>query len=275
MKYFSKFLAPKTIMRLILCTLVITSSAYAKECFIASKNNKLIYVEGECDKRYSPCSTFKIAISLMGFDAGILVDEQHPTWDFKSGYVDWLDRWKQPHNPKTWFDNSCVWYSQVITKTLGAKKFSNYLHRLAYGNKDVSGDHYAHNGLTHSWLSSSLKITPKEQILFLNKLVSNSLPVSIHAQEKTKSIMYSEDLEGGWQLYGKTGNGPQLDVHGNKIQDRQAGWFVGFIQKGDVVITFVQFIADDCAHDTYASLRAKSQLKSRIKSIIARYADSV
>ena len=74
----------------------------------------------------------------MGFDAVILVDEQHPTWDFKSGYVDWLDRWKQPHNLKTWFDNSCVWYSQVITKTLGAK-FSNYLHRLAYGNKDVSG----------------------------------------------------------------------------------------------------------------------------------------
>ena len=95
--------------------------------------------------------------------------------------------------------------------------------------------------------------------MFLNKLVSNSLPVSINAQEKTRSIMYSEDLEDGWQLYGKTGNGPQLDVHGNKIQDRQAGWFVGFIQKGDVVITFVQFIVDDSAHDTYASLRAKSQ----------------
>ena len=75
MKYFSKFPVPKTIMRLILCTLAITSSAYAKECFIASKNNKLIYVEGECDKRYSPCSIFKIAISLMGFDAGILADE--------------------------------------------------------------------------------------------------------------------------------------------------------------------------------------------------------
>ena len=72
MKYFSKFPAPKTIMRLILFTLVITSSAYAKECFIVSKNNKLIHVEGDCDKRYPPCSTFKIAISLMGFDAGIL-----------------------------------------------------------------------------------------------------------------------------------------------------------------------------------------------------------
>ena len=97
--------------------------------------------------------------------------------------------------------------------------------------------------------------------MFLNKLVSNSLLVIIHAQKRRKVLCTAKILKVA-SMYGKTGNGPQLDVHGNKIQDRQAGWFVGFIQKGDVVITFVQFIADDCAHDTYASLRAKSQLKS-------------
>ena len=128
------------ILGLILCTLAIASNAYAKECFIASKNNKLIHVEGGCDKRYPPCSTFKIAISLMGFDSGILVDETHPTWDFKSGYVDWLERWKQPHNPKLWLANSCVWYSQIITQKLGMKRFTEYTKLLNYGNQDTSAE---------------------------------------------------------------------------------------------------------------------------------------
>lgn len=264
MKYFK-------ILGLILCTLAIASNAYAKECFITSENNKTIHVEGDCDKRYPPCSTFKIAISLMGFDSGILIDETHPTWDFKSGYVDWLERWKQPHNPKMWLANSCVWYSQVITKKLGEKQFSDYTRRFAYGNQDTSGDKGMNNGLTNCWLSSSLEISPKEQINFLNKLVTNTLPVSLHAQEKTKNIMYQETLPSGWELYGKTGNGSQLDADGNKIKDRQVGWFVGFVRKGEKVITFVQLIADEDKQDTYASQRAKAALKDRINHVLSDF----
>jgi beta-lactamase class D len=262
MKYFK-------ILRLILCALAIASNAYAKECFIASKNNKLIHVEGDCDKRYPPCSTFKIAISLMGFDSGILIDETHPTWDFKSGYVDWLERWKQPHNPKMWLANSCVWYSQVITKKLGEKQFSEYTHRFEYGNQDTSGDKGMNNGLTNCWLSSSLAISPKEQIHFLNKLVTKTLPVSLDAQEKTKNIMYQETLPSGWELYGKTGNGSQLDADGKKIKGRQVGWFVGFVRKGEKVITFVQLIADEDKQDTHASWRAKAVLKDRINPVLS------
>jgi beta-lactamase class D len=253
---------------LILCTLAIASNAYAKECFIISENNKVIYLKGDCDKRHPPCSTFKVAISLMAFDAGILLDETHPTWDFKSGYIDWLERWKQPHNPKLWLANSCVWYSQVITKKLGEKQFSEYTHRFEYGNQDTSGDKGMSNGLTNCWLSSSLAISAKEQIHFLNKLVTNTLPVNLDAQEKTINIMYQETLPSGWELYGKTGNGSQLDADGNKIKDRQVGWFVGFVRKGEKVITFVQLIADEDKQDTYASIRAKETLKKNIEKFI-------
>ena len=258
------------ILILILCTLFIPRNAYAKEYFIASENNKIIYVEGDCDKRYPPCSTFKIAISLMGFDSGILTSETHPTWDFKSGYVDSLEQWKQPHNPKLWLAHSCVWYSQVITKKLGEKQFSDYTRRFAYGNQDTSGDKGMNNGLTNCWLSSSLAISPKEHIHFLNKLVTNTLPVSVDAQEKTKHIMYQETLPGGWELYGKTGTGCQRNSDGTKATDRQIGWFVGFVRKGEKVITFVQLIADEDKQDTYASLRAKATLKKNIKHILAR-----
>ncbi len=42
------------------------------------------------------------------------------------------------------------------------------------------------NGLTNAWLSSSLEISPEEQIAFLQKLAADQLPVSLKAQEMTK-----------------------------------------------------------------------------------------
>ena len=257
------------ILGLMLCILVFACQAHAKDCFIVSDNNGIIHEQGECDKRYPPCSTFKIAISLMGFDSGILVDETHPSWDFKPGYVDWLERWKQTHNPKLCLANSCVWYSQIITNKLAMKQFAEYTKRLNYGNHDLSGDKGMNNGLTNSWLSSSLAISPKEQIDFINRLVENKLPVSIDAQEKTKNIMYLETLPNGWKLHGKTGNGSQLDDEGRKMADRQVGWFVGFVKKDKKVITFSYLIVDEDKQPDYASLRAKAALKKGIIAILA------
>lgn len=125
------------------------------------------------------------------------------------------------------------------------------------------------NGITNCWLSSSLAISSKEQIHFLNKLVTNTLPVCVDAQEITKNIMYQETLPSGWELYGKTGNGSQLDAVGNKIKDRQIGWFVGFVRKGEKIITFAQLIADEDKQDTYASQRAKAALKDRINHVLS------
>jgi beta-lactamase class D len=256
------------VLCLIFYTLAFAGNANAKDCFIVSENNRIIHSEGECEKRYTPASTFKIAISLMGFDSGILVDGTHPTWVFEPGYVDWLDSWKQPHNTKLWLVNSCVWYSQIITKKLGMKQFTEYTKRFNYGNKDTSGDKGMNNGLTNCWLSSSLAISPKEQIDFMNKLVANKFSMSIDAQGKTKNIMYQEILSNGWKLYGKTGNGFQLDADGNKIQDRQVGWFVGFVKKDKKIMTFAYLIADEDKQDIYASLRAKAALKESIIKLI-------
>lgn len=39
-------------------------------CFLVKEKNRIVKQEGDCKKRYAPCSTFKIATSLMGYDAG-------------------------------------------------------------------------------------------------------------------------------------------------------------------------------------------------------------
>ena len=46
-------------------------------------------------KRVTPASTFKIALSLIGFDTGILENEISPVWDFQEGYDNFLETWNQ------------------------------------------------------------------------------------------------------------------------------------------------------------------------------------
>jgi beta-lactamase class D len=254
---------------LLLCSIMLSANlAFADSCFIAKENSKFLKTEGDCDKRYAPMSTFKIPLSLMGFDSGILVDEMHPVWPFKEGYVDWRDVWKQDQTPKSWMKESCVWYSQVLTTKLGMKKFQDYVTKFDYGNKDLTGDKGQNNGLTNAWLSSSLQISAIEQIAFLQKMLTGKLPIKPYAVAMTKNILFVEELKNGWKFYGKTGMGSLLNAFGAKNPDLYHGWFIGWIEKGDRRIIFSNHIEDDKKEETFASLRAKADAKEKMIKII-------
>jgi beta-lactamase class D len=195
----------------------------------------------------------------MGYDAGILKDETHPEWQFKEGYDLFVNVCKGPHNPRTWMRDSCLWYSQVLTQKLGMNKFKEYVEAFNYGNQDISGDKDKNNGLTHAWVSSSLKISPEEQIAFLQKIIDNKLPVNKKFREMTKKIMFIQELPGGWKLYGKTGNGQQLSIDESRKLDLQHGWFVGWIEKDGQHIIFASHLVDDKKQDTFASFRARNE----------------
>lgn len=252
----------------ILFGMMLLCSAWGQSsCFLVVENQNLLKNEGkECTQRFSPASTFKIALSLMGFDSGILKDDFHPEWSFKKDYELFLNVWKYPHNPHSWMRDSCVWYSQVLTKKLGMARFKNYVDEFHYGNQDLSGD--KNNGLTHSWFSSSLAISPREQIEFLQKIVTKKLPVNNQAFIRTKNIMYLQELAGGWKLYGKTGNGSQLSKDENEKLSLQHGWFVGWIEKEGRVLSFVQHITDNKQHSTFASFRAKNETMNQLFYLI-------
>ncbi len=174
----------------------------------------------DIDERVTPCSTFKIALSLMGFDAGILEDETTPLWLFQEGYEEFLPSWKHPQTPQSWMSNSCVWYSQLLAERLGSETFEQYLAALDYGNQDATG------GLTHAWLNSSLTISPREQIHFIHHLIHGTLPLSEHAMQMTKNLLFVEEWPLSWKLFGKTGS----------CSDR--GWFVGWIENEEHFFPF-------------------------------------
>lgn len=248
----------KSIALMVVC---LNLSAYAKDCFIVKEKNKILKKEGQCQSSFAPNSSFKIALSLMGFDSGILATETSPSFPFKNEYSYYINVCKGDHNAKTWMRDSCVWFSQVLTTKLGMEKFRKYVNDFDYGNKDVLGDPGKSNGLTQSWVNSSIQITPEQQVQFLQKMTDLQLPVSSKAFEMTKNILFIQELPGGWNLYGKTGNGRYKG-------ELQQGWFVGWIEKGQRKIVFVHHVADESKQNTYASFRSKNEALTKLWYVI-------
>ena len=205
-----------------------------------ASNGAILKQDGECDRRVPPASTFKIPIALMGYDAGFLKDENDPKLPFKEGYPDWIKSWRTDTDPAAWMKNSVVWYSQQVTQALGKEKFESYVAAFGYGNADVSGDKGKDNGLTRSWLSSSLRISPLEQVGFLTRLVGRKLPVSAHAYEMTEAIQTVFELPNGWTVRGKTGAGFAVKADGTPNRQKPIGWYVGWASKDGRTVVFAR-----------------------------------
>ncbi len=178
----------------------------------------------------------------MSFDQGIIQQNTVFKWDGKKREL--LD-WNQDQTPKSWLKYSAVWVSQRLTPQLGYARIKQYLAKFQYGNQDFSGDPGKDNGLTHTWLSSSLKISAMEQLHFLNAMVQNSFPVSHAAITQTKENLYQGKLENGANYYGKTGTGWRGRSHdGNNSGKIRDGWYVGFIESGAEQCIFVSNLSD-------------------------------
>jgi beta-lactamase class D len=191
----------------------------------------------ECGERTLPASTFKIPNAIIALDSGVLKDETTVLkWD---GEKRWMADWNRDHALPTSMWYSVVWFYQRIAKDVGADRYRKYLAGFHYGNEDPSGD------VTKFWLNSTLLISPREQVAFLQNLYENKLPVSPKSVETVKKILelrgeaknhvrerlpFVDKIPENVVLSGKTGSewpnekktlGP-TDV---------VGWFVGSLEK--------------------------------------------
>ena len=236
-----------------------------------AESGKVLLADGDCATRVTPASTFKVAISLMGFDSGYLKDAHDPTLPYRKGYVDWGGaEWLKPTDPARWIKYSVVWFSQQVTKHLGAARFQKYADKFDYGNRDLSGDPGKHNGLERAWIGSSLKIAPLEQVRFLSKLTTRKLPVSAHAFDVTEEITRMDDLSNGWSLNGKTGSAFPKLADGSNDEAHGWGWFVGWSRKGGRTLVFARLIQDDQKMDVSGGLRARDALIAELPGMLDR-----
>lgn len=215
--------------------------------------------EETCRERFPACSTFKVPLAVIGFDAKVLADAKTVfKWDGKRREREAENR---DHDAQSWMRDSVVWYSQRITTKLGKKRLQKYLDGFAYGNRDLSA------GLTKAWLErpnakSGLKISAYEQIEFWKKLWRDELPASPRAMKLARDLTLLETSPNGFELHGKTGSNFYDDA-----RKLHFGWFVGHVQNAEKEYFVVTNFSDTTPVDLpgYGGLRAKEMTKQLLR----------
>lgn len=239
-------LAPATVFAANVCTVVADA-----------QSGKNLIEQGDCRTRVTPASTFKLPLAIMGYDSGFLADSEAPRLPFKKGYAAWGGKeWTHATTPKRWMKYSVVWYSQEITRALGIKTLAGYTQKFGYGNSDWTGDAGKNNALERAWISSSLKISPAEQVAFLQKLVTRTLPVSAAAMQQTDAIV-ERWSSAGWIVAGKTGSAFPRNKDGSFNRARGWGWFVGWAERDGQRYVFARLDQDTERHSKSGGLRAR------------------
>nr|WP_082565235.1 class D beta-lactamase [Duganella sp. Root1480D1] len=238
--------------------------------FVDAASGNALLREGDCTARITPVSTFNIAVSLMGFDSGFLKDQHAPLLPYRESYRAWNKEWRRDMDPSQWISYSAVWYAQQVTQHIGRERFERYVQDFGYGNRDTGGDRSKDNGLTWSWVGSSLQISPDEQTKFLRKLVRKELPVSQHAHEQTARLLKVKDLPNGWQVFGKTGTGAPVGPDGKDDYSRSYGWFVGWATNGQRTIVFARLVQDETLIEGAAGPRTKEAFLRELPAQLAK-----
>lgn len=208
-------------------------------------NNKYFirHNEERSNERFSPCSSFKIFNSLVGLETGVIKDENYVIpWD---SVVRNRDITNKDHDLTSAFKNSVVWYYQELARKVGNDTMKRYIDTAGYGNGDISG------GIDIFWLDNTLKISANEQVDFLYKLYTDSLPFSKRSMDIVKQIMIQDTSKNGAVFSGKTGS-----------SDKDLGWFVGSVTLGSNIYLFATNISGRGANGMKAREITREILKS-------------
>lgn len=172
-----------------------------------------VYNEERANTRLTPESTFKVPNALIGLQVKAVRDEYDvKRWD---GVEREFETWNRDHTLGSAMRESAIWYYQDMAKNIGEQSMKQWLDRISYGNRDISG------GIDRFWLDSSLKITPAEEAAFMEQLLEEELPFDRSVMKTVKRMMILDEGD-DYTLYGKTGT---------RLSDMGLGWFVGFLQK--------------------------------------------
>lgn len=176
-----------------------------------------IYNKEHAALRVSPNSTYKIYDALIGLEEGVLTPEDSRIpWN---GETYPFEAWNADQTLSSAMSASVNWYFQFVDEQLGAEVLSEYIQKIGYGNKNISGN------LSSYWMESSLKISPIEQVELLTNLYHNRFAFSWENIHAVKDALRLSSSDAG-TLYGKTGTGR---IDGQDVN----GWFVGFVEAKD------------------------------------------
>lgn len=173
-------------------------------------------------KRFTPASTFKIANSLIGLDAGAVkdVEEVLPY----GGKPQRIKEWERDMGLREAIKISNVPVYQELARRIGLERMREGVRKLGYGNMEIGPV------VDRFWLDGPLAISAVEQTEFLDRLVKGSLPIKPDAVRAVKEITLVEKTD-RYELHAKTGwsVGPTPP---------EIGWWVGWVEREGKVYAF-------------------------------------
>ncbi|MCX6272348.1 MAG: class D beta-lactamase [Bacteroidetes bacterium] len=199
----------------------------------------ILYNPTQFKQGFIPASTFKIVNSLIGLETGVIRDGDFVIqWD---SVIRPNPKWNVDQDLKTAFKNSTVWYYQELARRVGGKQMKRWLDEARYGNADTSG------GIDRFWLNGGIRISPEQQIGFLQRLHDSKLPFSQRAMDIVKQIMIAKDTL-GYIIRAKTGRSSQ--------DGKEIGWYVGYLENNNHLYYFANCIqTNDPDNQEFAAAR--------------------
>ena len=168
-----------------------------------------------------PASTFKILNSLIILETGVLssVDEV-VAWD---GVMRDIDVWNRDHTLRTGIEVSAVWMYQQLAREVGSERMRSLVRAAGYGNADAGPV------IDDFWLRGDLRISPLEQLDFLERLATGDLPFDAEHVDAVRDILVRES-GAGWVWSHKTGTA--------SAEEPVLGWLVGLATHDDTTWVF-------------------------------------
>ncbi len=188
-----------------------------------------------------PASTFKIPHTIIALETGVI--QSDTTWLKWDGRKRAFKIWEQDLRLRDAFRYSCLPCYQQIAKKIGTEQMEKYIQKLHYGKMHVTA-----SNLDKFWIEGNARISPIQQIDFLNRLVNTRLPISKRTEDIVKRMMLLIQND-DYSLYGKTGWSTWQGVNN--------GWFVGYVRKGPYIYYFATNIEPKAAFDmkSFAKIR--------------------
>ena len=199
-----------------------------------------------CTARYTPCSTFKLANTLIGLETGVISGPDHRwAWD---GVERRVPVWNRGHDLRSAMASSVVPYYQAVAREVGRERMQQWVERFDYGNADVSGP------IDRFWLGDSLRISPVEQLGFVERLLEDELGISARSREILSDITV-QSFGPDHVEHGKTGW-----CHLTGEDGPMVNWYLGWVERADEVHLFVALISGDEIGWNSARITARAAL---------------
>lgn len=208
----------------------------------------LVWDRDRAERARLPASTFKILNSMIILQTQVIggVDELVP-WD---GIEREIEVWNQDHSLRSGIEVSAVWMYQALAREVGATRMADWVAAADYGNAQVGG------GIDEFWLRGDLRISPLEQLDFLEQMVTDGLPFDDDVVADVREIIVREQGN-GWSWSHKTGTALAVEP--------TLGWLVGTTDFADRTWVFAMNVdLEGPALATQVDPRVRQLLTRRI-----------